>query len=210
MMLLVIGAVVFLLGTITASVFYPGGTQVDASTLGYSWLNNFLSDLGCTVSWSGEQNIIACGIFNASVFCFGFCLRKWSRQHKASMPSAYFFYALYVQGLAFIGIALSPFNILPLVHHIFVGIWVFTSIVSITLAVFYFNDKILKLFVTVLIIIGCISVFVLIKEQSKHAMTLQQKLFTLLNCLWLIYIGQLFRLKQKLSAYAEEPTETDT
>src|SRR5262252_9348012 len=41
---------------IAAAFRYPGGTYNDHSTRGYSFFENFLSDLGMTVAHNGEAN----------------------------------------------------------------------------------------------------------------------------------------------------------
>ena len=47
---------IFILLNILAMLTYPGTTLHDKSSIGYSFTNNFLSDLGRFISWSGEQN----------------------------------------------------------------------------------------------------------------------------------------------------------
>ena len=46
----------FLIFNILAMLTYPGGTLHDSSTVGYSFFNNFLSDLGRFISWDGSHN----------------------------------------------------------------------------------------------------------------------------------------------------------
>jgi hypothetical protein len=42
-----------------AMLLYPGGTRRDPSTIGYRFFQNFLSDLGNTVSFSGQSNRVS-------------------------------------------------------------------------------------------------------------------------------------------------------
>jgi len=77
---------------IGAAMFcYPGGTFRDRSTQGYSWSQNFLSDLGATVAWDGRPNRSS-----AALFAAGFGLLALSgaigavgfvRLHLASPPA---------------------------------------------------------------------------------------------------------------------------
>jgi hypothetical protein len=58
----VIGLLFYLLLTISM-LLYPGGTKADPHTQGYSFFTNFLSDLGHTVSISGQSNIASMVLF---------------------------------------------------------------------------------------------------------------------------------------------------
>jgi len=55
--------VIFLILNMLAMLTYPGGILHDSSTIGYSFFNNFLSDLGRYLSWSGEHNFYSRIIF---------------------------------------------------------------------------------------------------------------------------------------------------
>ena len=48
--------VLFVVFNIIAVLAYPGSTYRDSLSPGYSFTQNFLSDLGRTVSFSGEVN----------------------------------------------------------------------------------------------------------------------------------------------------------
>ncbi len=49
-----------------AMLLYPGGTIRDPSTSGYSFFQNFLSDLGRTVAWGGQPNYRSAFLFVTS------------------------------------------------------------------------------------------------------------------------------------------------
>jgi len=55
--------------TLTAAsvLSYPGGTVRDESTRGYSFTHNFLSDLGNTVAFDGQRNVVGAVLFGVSV-----------------------------------------------------------------------------------------------------------------------------------------------
>lgn len=48
-------------------LLYPGGTAHDASTRGYSFTRNFLSDLGSTVTFAGAHNAVGAVLFGFSL-----------------------------------------------------------------------------------------------------------------------------------------------
>lgn len=61
-------AIVIALMLTAASVLsYPGGTVHDESTRTYSFTHNFLSDLGSTVAFNGQRNVVGAVLFSVSV-----------------------------------------------------------------------------------------------------------------------------------------------
>ena len=59
---------------IMAMVFYKGGNIHNAEFIGYSFFNNFLSDLGRVISHSGKFNFHSCLCFNMAMLIAGFTL----------------------------------------------------------------------------------------------------------------------------------------
>ena len=62
-----IATVIAAILTIVAMFAYPGGTALDATTHGYRFHQNFLSDLGMTISFSGRPNRLGATLFIVSV-----------------------------------------------------------------------------------------------------------------------------------------------
>jgi hypothetical protein len=54
-----------------AMLLYPGGTLLNPSTHGYSFLQNSLSDLGSTVAWGGQPNSRGAQFFLAASAILG-------------------------------------------------------------------------------------------------------------------------------------------
>jgi hypothetical protein len=65
-----IGLLFYLLITISM-LLYPGGTKADPHTHGYSFFTNFLSDLGHTVTLSGQSNIASMVLFIIAMILAG-------------------------------------------------------------------------------------------------------------------------------------------
>ena len=65
------GLILFTILNIVAIVCYPGGTYWNESASIYSFSNNFLSDLGRTVSHSQKTNFISSQLFNISLIMAG-------------------------------------------------------------------------------------------------------------------------------------------
>ena len=70
----VIGSVQFIILPIIAMFFYGGGTAWGNTAEGYTFWQNFLSDLGRTVSYSGVENTVSSPLFNFSLGLFGITL----------------------------------------------------------------------------------------------------------------------------------------
>ena len=66
--------VIFIMLNIIAMVFYKGGTIHNTESFGYSFFNNFLSDLGRVVSHSGSFNFHSSLCFNMAMLIAGFIL----------------------------------------------------------------------------------------------------------------------------------------
>ena len=62
----------FIILNIMAMIFYKGGTMHNPDTINYNPLNNFLSDLGRTISFSNKTNFHASLCFNMSMIISGF------------------------------------------------------------------------------------------------------------------------------------------
>src|SRR5678816_3388293 len=53
--------------TAASVLSYPGGTVHDEATRGYSFTHNFLSDLGSTVAFNSQRNVVGAVLFGVSV-----------------------------------------------------------------------------------------------------------------------------------------------
>lgn len=114
-------AVVLALGSMAR---YPGGTALNHSSQGYSLSGNFLSDLGMTVAYGGQRNILGALLFVLSlgtlVVGLGNCLFGLVRlcaQEPRARPVAYLAAAIgLLVCLAFAGVALTPENRVMTLH----------------------------------------------------------------------------------------------
>ena len=121
----------FIILNIIAMFCYPGGTILDNLNPGYSFTSNFLSDLGRTMSFSGEINFISSQLFNMSLILTGgvftlFYLQVWRvflvyKEHILAPVGSVFGV---LGGLSLIGVGLTPVN-LYLELHIIYATWLF-------------------------------------------------------------------------------------
>lgn len=131
-----INCVQFLVLTNISMFFYPGGTFNDPNTSGYSILGNLFSDLGRYVAHSGESNIVACVLYNTSLFLMGVLLIPYF----VAMPSLFgekgegrgFCFAGSIIGvlvsIAMAGASLTPADLLYEIHVSFGAIKFFSLI----------------------------------------------------------------------------------
>ena len=123
------GVAQFLCLTVLAVQFYPGGTMEDQKTTGYSFYENFLSDLGMTKAWSGRPNPTASLLFNTALVVLGLAIipfflflpshapDQWETLRIASVFGV-------ISSLAVVGIGLSPFDAHPDAHVAALVLWV--------------------------------------------------------------------------------------
>ncbi len=126
--LTVVGSMQFLILSIIAMFTYRGGTRLDPASKGYSFFSNFFSDLGRTISYSGEINTVSAVIFFLTLIGLGLSFLGYF----LVLPELF---ADTIEGkkygklasligkcsvVAFIGIAFAPANLLPLIHDLFV------------------------------------------------------------------------------------------
>lgn len=125
--LLYSGAQFFVLTTI-AMFLYPGGAKFFPDSQEYFFLHNFFSDLGATRTYSGKNNLASQILFVFALVSVGLGLimtaPAWKRVivkngHAIQWGSAAELF-LTISGLCFIGIAVTPWNLVLTAHNTFV------------------------------------------------------------------------------------------
>lgn len=118
----------FVVLTLIAMLIYPGGTKFNPDAPGYTFFHNFFSELGFTVTRAGVANPIAAPIFFIAltlaglglVFFFVVSLQFFWKSTLLKVLSILGSLSGVVSGLAYIGIAFTPANLLPAPHREFV------------------------------------------------------------------------------------------
>ena len=121
----------FVILNIASIILYPGSTYRDHLTLGYSFTENFLSDLGRTLTFSGEINFLSSQLFNMSLILAGivFCLfylhvrKVFNSDNQKILAFIGSFFGL-LGGLSLMGVGLTPAD-LYLDIHIICANWLF-------------------------------------------------------------------------------------
>lgn len=127
---LLYAAAQFVVLTIIAMLVYPGGAQFDRGSDGYLFFQNFFSDLGATVTYSGLSNTTSHVLFGIALGTVGVALMLFStswkvvvarRQAGRAFGTASQVLAI-IAGVGFIGIAATPWDRVLDAHNLFVQI----------------------------------------------------------------------------------------
>jgi hypothetical membrane protein len=123
------GVIQFVGLCLLATAAYPGGTLVERHTAGYSFAENFLSDLGRSVAWCGKSNTTAEFLFTVAMVVLGLSIIPFFLFLPLHAPdkSAILWVAA-VSGigsaLALIWIGLTPYDLHFQAHHTALFFWV--------------------------------------------------------------------------------------
>lgn len=132
------GILAFLALTTLAMFIYPGGTNLDKTTAGYRFFNNYFSDLGRTVAYNGVPNTLASLLFTLAMACAGgglivffIAFTRFFRHAKVARVSSWIATGFgVVAGLCFIGVGLAPGNVNRAAHGGFVLMAFFTFLIA--------------------------------------------------------------------------------
>lgn len=119
--------VLFVVFTIVAMFFYPGGTLSDPTTQGYSFFRNFFSDLGALHTTSGAPNYVSAVLFVAALSMAGLSLmffgpaflKFFNRPGAGRIPARCGLVFGIITGLCFIGVAFTPVDVFFNAHFQF-------------------------------------------------------------------------------------------
>ena len=137
----VVATAVFVLLLGISMNFYPGGTEVDPATVGYIFNQNYISDLGRTISPNGDNNMTSFLIFLTAFTVMSFAFFNYfygmhifyrnTFKIKGSILKLGTFFGM-CTSICFIGIALTPANI-NIKDHIMFADWLFRFLFGSTL-----------------------------------------------------------------------------
>ena len=124
----IVGFVIYALFNIMAMVFYPSGTSIDRDRIGYSFFENFFSDLGMARTYSGEPNTLSQLLFASALVLVGIVLiiffllivSYFNESQLERNSSRIGSIAGILAGMACIGIATTPWDLYLNIHLIFV------------------------------------------------------------------------------------------
>jgi len=127
-----LGCGAFVLLTLVAMLFYPGGTYNEPSQQSYSFCENFFSDLGRVRAHDGARNPVASALFFIALNLVGITLvlfflefRQFFLNHRGSQIFSLFGALLAIgAGVCFAGVGYTPADVSLTAHGQFV-LWAF-------------------------------------------------------------------------------------
>ncbi|MBC8215543.1 MAG: hypothetical protein H8E64_03420 [Candidatus Marinimicrobia bacterium] len=191
-----IGAIQFVIFSALAMVFYTGGTAWNHNAVGYTFWLNMFSDLGRTVSYSGEINTVSSIIFNfaltlfgASLFAFYFALPTTIHRNRSLIATFRIIGFVSAAGMILIGV--SPDDILSEFHMIGVWVWAIPLfIVSVLTA--YSGLRVKKryglLSVGLALLVG-VHIGQGLADMWGPIIPITQKIVVYYNVIWILYLN---------------------
>jgi hypothetical membrane protein len=118
LILCLIGFALYGVLNILAMIVYPGGTASDAERTGYSFLDNYFSDLGMVRTYRGEPNTPSCLLFSSALVLIGLMLALFFPLLSTCFPEPLLGKSLrragttagIASGISCAGIALTPWD----------------------------------------------------------------------------------------------------
>ena len=127
------GVAQFVICTLIAISFYPGGAMENEQSIGFGMYDNYLSDLGRGAALNGDKNDTASFWFNNSLlllsislipFYLSFCFHAWDRQTLLWIAAAAGLFSL----LGMFVVASSPLDRAFIWHNVGLVMWMVGTI----------------------------------------------------------------------------------
>ena len=127
LILCLVGFALYGILNVLAMIFYPGGTSHDAGKTGYSFVENFFSDLGMVRTYMGRPNTLSSLLFASALVLVGVVLMLFFLLLSTYFPEPLLGKNLsragtlagIVSGISCIGLALTPWDRFLELHMFF-------------------------------------------------------------------------------------------
>jgi hypothetical protein len=201
----------FLVLSTLAMLLFPGGTAFDASAQHYEFFDNFLSDLGSTVTSAGHANYLSSAMFAVGLGSVGIAMigfaTTWRAYAFARGRGRVFGRASeWVgagSGLAFLGIALTPWDLLfaPHVLCVFIAFGLLVAFVACITLLLWLNDGDRRLVLASVAYLAALGAYIALGvagpgTDSEHGHSVQvtgQKLVVYVSMTYLIVLAAKLR-----------------
>lgn len=186
-------------------VLYAGGNWLDPAAPHYQLASNFLSDLGMTHAYSGRANYASCVLFGIALATLGAAIAAfaWTWPHFAGARWRAVGHASAIagtaSGLAFVGVAVTPFDLAihPHLMFVFAAFALLTLYVAATTLVMWRNDvsraRIAANLGYLVMVIGYIVLAIVerrVETETEHAMqVIGQKVIAYGSMVHAVYVA---------------------
>jgi len=202
-------------------LFYPGGAMYAPDARHYLFFQNFLSDLGATLTSRNESNSVSMVLFIAGLIPVGLSLALaapiWKRVTVKAGRGLFFGHAAQatslLSGICYVGIAVTPWNLALGLHMLFVQ-GAFTLLLGFVIcltAMQMQNDWPRRYLISNLVYIVILSGYVFILFHGPNLTTLHGLVFQVIAQKIIVYISILNLACQTLGVIAAEsrPAQSD-
>ncbi len=147
----IVAPIQYIVFTALSMFFYTGGTQIDSSKQGYSFWENFFSDLGRTVSLSGTPNTISFTIFSISAlilalsisFFFSASSYFFKFGNRKGISTGMIYISGFIMGILLILVVITPWDLYPDTHIVFSNLFsAFSLLVMALLSILILRNQI--------------------------------------------------------------------
>ncbi|MBN1288370.1 MAG: hypothetical protein JXA49_01870 [Actinobacteria bacterium] len=142
--IIIASVILFIIFTGISMLLFPGGSYGNDPARGFSFTENYFSDLGATRTCSERTNMVSMVLFVTAVLLFGLSLFLFTfnirvitekRGRFSTLGKASIAFGI-ISGLAFIAIAAAPRNHFPNFHMILVDFTFGTLLIYLIIVVF--------------------------------------------------------------------------
>jgi hypothetical protein len=193
----IFGSAVYVLLYIIATLYYPGGSQIDKNSIGFSWINNYWCNLLNDTAINGQPNPAKpIAIAGMLVLCITLAYFWWLFSNRMNLSKKWK-YAVRISGTLSMFIAFFLFTDLD--HDLVTNLASFFGMIA-TVGTFIglYRSKWMILFLIGLlnILMVCLNNYVYYTKGLIIFLPLIQKLSFVAFLIWICWIDvQIFRLK---------------
>jgi hypothetical protein len=214
--LLVYASVQFVVLTSGAMFLYPGGAMYEPNAKRYLFFQNFFSDLGATLTRTKESNLYSMLLFIVALGSIGTSLAVasplWKRVIVGEGRTMAFGHAAQalslLSGICYVGIALTPWNLVLGVHMLFVQ-GAFTLLLGFVICLTVMevqNNWPVRYIASNIVYIAILTTYVFVLFHGPNLLTFRGLVFQVIAQKIIVYISILNLAYQCLSLLTPKKT----
>lgn len=186
----VLGIWVFVLLYITAAVFYPGGSQLDKATKGFSWLNNYWCDLLDELAKNGQTNSARpIAIISWIILCFSLSIAWYFLPQLFSINTT----TKRTIRICGIGAMLVAALLFTSLHDVVIrlagGLGFIAFVITLTL---FYRNKMYRLFYSGLfcVVLMGLNYYIMMTDATGLYLPVIQKVTFIIVLLWILFVDK--------------------